>query len=309
MADNQEVIEADPQAVFDSLDAGNRLSGEPESEAVEPEVSQPEAEPAPAEPEADTGEPEVEPIAAEAELDETPDAQGRVPSGIVREKTRKLKEAETALDEERKARAAEADRIKAMEQQIAEMRGFLAAQQKQAQQPVDEADQPYIDPEVEAQLSQARHEMQTAIVEIRLQNSLDRAADKYGDEYGQAYDAVMKSGDPMLAQRIMANPNPGEALVNHYRSQRVFEETGGDLNSYFEKTFSERLSDPAFAAQVLEKVRGNAPATDQTGRPNVNLAPDVVNNGTRAAPSVDPGGDLPTGQALFDQLDRKASGR
>lgn len=192
------------------------------------------------------------------------------------------------LLEERRAR-------QALERQIAEMNGRMAAfegmtRQSQApQQPQQEPDY------LEDPAGFVRHQFQPDFErqqQVLMFNARLIAEAVYGkQDIGaavKAFDDAQARGavHPFEAQRIMNSPNPFAEALTWHRQQAVISETGGDLKAYRAKVAAELRSDPEFVRSVIDAARQQA-AANQTGtRPVINL-PSIAKVGAAALSSED----------------------
>ncbi len=261
------------------------------SEAAKPEPAQepePEAKEPDPQPEVTEPEPEKEPEAAQTEAAEPepePDPEpqrddlGRVPSGVFRDEAERRRAAEKALEDAQKQTAD----LQAQMQQLQTM--FMQQQQPQPQTPQEQPQMPdpFTDPEGALQFQQKQ--FQQEMNQMRVNTSLDIAEAKYGEEFSTAYQSLMQSGNQQLANQILNSPNPGEALVQEFRTRSLVHKTGGNLDAYLEQQRQDLLNDPAFLEQAAAKLRESAPATTPSGQPHVNI-PTSVSKGTSAASSA-----------------------
>lgn len=115
-------------------------------------------------------------------------------------------------------------------------------------------------------------------------------------EHGQekvtaAYNAVaqgMQSRDPetmAVYQRAMQSMDPFGEIVSWHQQKTVFSQIGNDPQAWFNKTFEERLADPKFAAEVMQKIQGSVRSNPQN--PGI----------TKLPPSL---GKVPSSQSASD---------
>jgi len=102
-----------------------------------------------------------------------------------------------------------------------------------------------------------------------------------------AYDWIaqgMQSRDPermAIYNRAMTSFDPYGEIVNSHAKQTVFEQIGSDPSAYVEKQLEEKLKDPAYAAKVLERIRG---VTQQRPASSVTLPPSLGRSSSSANP-------------------------
>lgn len=97
------------------------------------------------------------------------------------------------------------------------------------------------------------------------------AEDKHGaDKVQAAFDWVKQGldrGEPEAIaahQRAMRSMHPYGELIKAHQQQSVYQQIGSDPNAWFNKTFEERLSDPKFAAEVMQKIQGSVRGQPQS---------------------------------------------
>jgi hypothetical protein len=186
----------------------------------------------------------------------------RVPSWRLKEESDRRREAESGLAELR-----------------AEMRQMQMAMMQQ-RQPPPEAQAPEVDIFADPQgfVQQLQGNFDQRLRTLQLENSLRFAHYAHGDKFNEAYQAfsehVGQTRDQATYQRVMAAPDPGEALVKWFNDQQLHKQLGGtDLNSFLEKQREEWLKDPAVQARVIEAFK----ATQQATQPNslTNIPPSL----------------------------------
>ena len=173
---------------------------------------------------------------------------GMVPSAVLRERT------------------AEKDR------EIAALRAEFEAFKAGAQRPVQQQEPPkpaeppdmFADPE-----GFRRHviEQANAAAQYRhVEASLQDAAETHGEKFQAAYRELQNLGQSERNQfgnspsitKIWNSPNPGRALMSWHAQQQTLKEVGNDPNAWLEQKLQERLNDPDFLAQAVERARGSA---------------------------------------------------
>lgn len=132
------------------------------------------------------------------------------------------------------------------------------------------------------------------------------AHQQHGENFEHAYGEMIaraERGDPSIVRAVMASPDPGQAMINWYRQASALARIGDtDPESWAEKVWlEERMKDPKFAGQMLEKIRGTtatASAQQTNGGPAVSIPPSL-NRMAAAAPSTAANGDM-SDASLFD---------
>lgn len=254
--------------------------------------------------------------------------EGRVPAGRLREQTEKLKAAETErealktqLETERANSRKELDAINA------KFDGVLAALQRQ--QPVQPQTTKAAEPETPPDLfedpkafaeylqkgpQEAIKAIEQRFEEMRIDTSLNVAHAKHGETFSSAYKAFVEAGQRgdaesiAMGKRILASPNPGEALVQWHKRNEVFRRVGDDPTAFEgkirEETKSALMQDPEFRRQLLEELRADATAGDN-GRPRtVTRLPRSLNSAAgngHGIPTDRIGGDG-SDQSVFDSV-------
>jgi hypothetical protein len=106
----------------------------------------------------------------------------------------------------------------------------------------------FVDPE--GTLNELRQEwtspLQQEIASLRLDHNFSRAQLRHGDTWGEAwkawYEAVSDGKDAALYFGVLNAQDPGEAMVEWYRRNRLWSETGGDLDAYKQRVIDEYLA-------------------------------------------------------------------
>lgn len=196
----------------------------------------------------------------EVTADEPEPEQGKVPQQALHAARQKAKEAST-----------EAEHLR---QQIAQMQGQIqmlnqrqAAPQKieEAPKPVDFWESP--DGYLESKLTPFQQQIQ----QQREQFSKMLAMQSHGAEtVDSAYNAFVEAAraNPQAYaaeyQSIMASEHPYDALVSWHKRQETLRMVGNDPNAWLEAEMEKRLQDPAYQAQVLERIKGTAAANSRS---------------------------------------------
>lgn len=213
--------------------------------------------------------------------------EGRVPAGRLREQTEKVKAAAAERDALKAEREAEklAHR-KEIEALNAKVDTFLTVlQRQQPAQPVAKVETPEVpdlfeDPKAflehlnkgfEAKLQ----ERDRRIEDMRIETSMQSAHARHGEAFPLAYQALVnldRSNPDNLqtGQRILAAPNPGEALMQWHRRNEAFRRVGENPEKYEEsireKARNDLMKDPDFRKQLLADLQAEA-ATGDHGTP------------------------------------------
>lgn len=190
---------------------------------------------------------------------------------------------------------AERERRQQFERDLAEERRQRAELQRQLQdlrnprQPIDVLANPQAFQEtIEERFERMQREFSQQRHMDRINTSFSFAARQHGEDFTKAFAALeevaapQKGGDTMLRDRIVNSPDPGEAVMQWYRSRQILHESGGDLSTYRERLLKEereRLAkDPEFRKQVIEGLRAEA-----ASRPPVTQMPPSLNRVPAAA--------------------------
>jgi hypothetical protein len=198
------------------------------------------------------------------------------------------------LREEAEARRLAEDRSRTLEerlnmivthlQQNQQKPDFFAKPEESVQALVQRAVQPMAD-EYRRGMIQMGHSIANAV----------HGADKVAAAENAFLEAMRaQTLDPMDYEKVVQAPNRYDAVVQWHTHHSVLSSVGNDPNAWFEKQLEARMSDPAFQAKLMEKVRGTAAA-----RPGAVKLPPSLSRTTAAAgnaPEVE--GDL-SDQSLF----------
>lgn len=110
----------------------------------------------------------------------------------------------------------------------------------------------------------------------------------------------MASRDPEAVatyQRAMQSMHPFGELVTAHQQKAVYQQIGNDPQAWFGKTLEERLSDPKFAGELLQKIQQSARG-GQTPQGNLIQLPPSINKVPSAQSASDEDNDMSDG-ALF----------
>lgn len=194
------------------------------------------------------------------------------------------------LKEEAEARRAAEERASRVERELAEIRQQLARQEKKAE-PEQPAPEPWDTGYTEYVLAQATAKLEERYSQALLSLAKETAIARHTEEVVSAAEkafieaAQNRTLDQADFHRVMNAPNRYAAAVEWHKRQQVMNTVGPDPNAWLEKQLEERLKDPAYQAQLLERIRGTAQQESQQ-RPLTQLPPSL-NRATRASPSAE----------------------
>lgn len=289
--DNEETDALDPTGDRSLEEQGEGLEGQHEAEDEtdgEEADGESDAEGEGEEGEGDDGKVAPEPIAARPEVPPArTEPEGRVPPGRLREANERARAAETERDTLKAAferREAESKaQLDLVMREIAALKTAprtteppRAAEPPKAEVIPDIFEDPkgfaeHLQKGFKAELS-ARDQQ---LANLRVENSMAIAHAFHKETFEKAMDAVksLNPNDPdarATVQRIMAAPNPGEALVSWHKREQTRAEVGDDVVAYRERVAKETrealLKDPEFRKQLIADMRGEATLGDD-GRP------------------------------------------
>lgn len=229
-------------------------------------------------------EPEIQPEPAAAQQPQPARDEAHVPSWRLRE-----------VNDAREAAERRAQEIEARYQrQIEELQAKLP---KQEAQPVPDL---YEDPNafVGHNVRQAVDPIKSEIGQMREFFSRRDAEREYGAEKVKAaYDWIaqgMAGRDPEVFatyQRAMQSMHPFAEIVQAHQQRQVYQQIGNDPQKWFESNLEQKLmSDPQFAASILQKIQSSARGAPQGQRHSIQLPPSL-NRTASAAPMGDDGDD------------------
>lgn len=212
------------------------------------------------------------------------------------------------LLDEREKRQELARQMADFQRQNAELQRQMEAL-RNPQQPVDLLTDPQRFQEtIEERFERQQREFEQRIRLQSIDTSFSFAARQHGEEFKKAFAALEevaapnKGGDLMLRDRIVNSPDPGEAVMQWYRSRQVLQESGGDLGAYREKLLNEQktalLKDPGFLAEALKAARVVAQA-NPTIRPGNPTGLPSLTRKTAAASNDDGDGEDMSDRELF----------
>lgn len=155
----------------------------------------------------------------------------------------------------------ERDKRQALQRQIEELRRQV--QPKEAPKAPEFWEQP--EGNIDHRVQQAVQPLVQELIMQREQTSRALAAMKHGeDKVNEAFEdmkARIQAGDQSAQfdyQRVMAQPNQYDALVQLHQQRKALSEIGNDPNAYREKLLAEALNDQAFLAKALEAAKAKA---------------------------------------------------
>lgn len=231
------------------------------------------------------GEGEQPPAGKQQTQVEDPPA-GRVPSGKLREANERARAAEERARTIEAERTREAERLVALEAQLATLTQLMQGQRQPPQQAAPVKEEPksapdlfenptgfvdHITSQIEARLSGVQKNLQ----EQAVNTSFRIAHVRHADTFQEAWTAVNKldpnnPDDRATAQRIYNSPDPGEALVAWHKRNETFKRVGNDPAAFEERIRKETMEalakDPEFRKQIVASLRAEASQGDD-GRP------------------------------------------
>ncbi len=109
--------------------------------------------------------------------------------------------------------------------------GYAAGEDWAEAQPLEDmpTETGELHPETEALTEAILAEVERLEFTRSVDSSLDVAEERYGPEFEEAFNAVIDAGHPLLAQSILSQDDPGEALMAVYRQAQwlTFLQNGG----------------------------------------------------------------------------------
>lgn len=172
------------------------------------------------------------------------------------------------LREEADARRAAEENARQLQERLALIEAHVRQQQPQAKQP-DFFENP--DAATQAVVARVLKPLVDDIArdrEIARQNQIYMgkmlAESVHGaDKVAEAEQAFLEAREQQTLdvadyERVVTSPNRYDEVVKWHRRQSVLASVGDDPAAWFERELANRMSDPKFQADMLEKVRGNA---------------------------------------------------
>lgn len=193
------------------------------------------------------------------------------------------------LKEEAEARRAADERANRLEREMAELRQQVTQQSSKKAEPEQPAPEPWDPGYTEYVQNQAAAAVQSryeaAIQAMAKETAYARHTEEVVSAAEKAFVEANNSRtlDQADFHRVMNAPNRYSAVVEWHKRQQVFSTVGNDPNAWLEKQLEERLKDPAYQAQLIERIRGTA----QPGTRPVTQLPPSLNKATRAAASAE----------------------
>jgi hypothetical protein len=124
--------------------------------------------------------------------------------------------------------------------------------------------------------------LQEQIAEMRLNMNFEMGAFKHGELMGEAWQAwvqqVEGGKDATSYFQVMNSASPADAMVDWYKRNRTWTETGGDLDAYKQRVIDEYLASQGMGGVANGDGRQRAPdgrftARPQAPQPQANAAP------------------------------------
>jgi len=289
MADQQETIELDSKALFESA-----LNDEPATQATpEPEHVEQKTDEQPRGPDGKFAAKTVEPEPPKTETAPAVAAQTEPAKDEAHVPSWRLKEIREERDTERRLRSDLEQRLAAAERQL------------KSNEPKPEPVDLYADPNAWAKQQFKPFEDQIADLRTNLTLRASRAENVaiYGKDAVEAaekaIDEAVKARDPdlpALTAKLRSTDDPVGVAIQWHKSRSITQEIGGDIEAYKEKL----LSDPAFLAKAMERAKGGTPSAQpgQSAPKPVYDIPPSLNRAASAASALDEGGDL-SNESLF----------
>lgn len=187
------------------------------------------------------------------------------------------------LREEADARRAAEDRERQLQARLTQIETHM---RQQAPDPKKPAPNWFEDPQGAMQAAMEAYFQPIRAEQHRyfMQMSRSQAEIKHGaDNVALAEKVFMEAKnkgilDPMDFERVVQAPNRFDACVEWYKRLHALHTVGTDPNAWWQKQFEERMADPKFQAEVMEKIRGSAAA-----RPAATKLPPSLSKSTAAA--------------------------
>lgn len=208
----------------------------------------------------------------------------------------------------------EADARRAAERERDELRGFVAAFQRQQQPKQEPPKVPDVfeDPNafLDHGVKSAVDPIKSEIGQLREFYSQREAVREHGAEKVKAafaaLDQAANAGDPearAAVDRVKKSMHPFGDIVDWHARQTLVQTVGNDPNAWLEKQLEARLKDPAFLQRAAEASRSIATQTgNNIARPAVSSIPSLTRVGATALPE---GQDDATDSELFSSTTRR----
>lgn len=211
--------------------------------------------------------------------------EGFVPSGRLRE------ERERADAAERRFQEAQAS----WQRQLQAIEARLPKQQAPTAPDIFENPTGAIDHGVR----QAVDPIKSEIGQLREFYSQREAIREHGTEKVNAAKQALEQGmvarDPeawAIYNRAMQSMDPYGDIINWHQQRTVFSQIGNDPQAWFGKTLDERLADPKFAAELLQKIQGTVQGQSQPQAQNQIQVPPNLRRSPGARAGNEESGDM-----------------
>jgi hypothetical protein len=165
--------------------------------------------------------------------------------------------------------------------ELRELRAQVQSFQRQQQQPTQPQQDPDWFDDPRGATLHAVAPLQEMVLSAKMRADRLEAAFEFSkeevSEAEKAFNEAAATGaiDPNEHRRINSSPNPFAAAIDWHRRNRVLSEVGTDPNAWLEKKLEERMNDPAFLQQALDRARGVASQPAQGGSPVTRLPPSL----------------------------------
>jgi hypothetical protein len=138
---------------------------------------------------------------------------------------------------------------------------------------------------------------------LETQKAIYRAKQSHGELFDKAWTDFTQEAkqNPALAQVWQQLPpwQRADEVIGWYKQQQTLREIGNDPAAYKAKLQEQLLNDPAFQAQVAEKLRASLSQPAQTRPQNVTRLPPSMNRVAGAAPAHSADDEDGSEEAIF----------
>ena len=131
------------------------------------------------------------------------------------------------------------------------------------------------------------------IQEVQLRANLQAYQAIHGETFMDAFNTLLQSGDQDAAGKVLAAPNPGQAVLDWHKQHRLLSETGGDIDAYKSKLLDQIFEDPETLKKLGQKLAaqngsGNGAGSAGGNKPIIDLPPSLSggSSGLSGAESV-----------------------
>lgn len=203
--------------------------------------------------------------------DEPEPEQGKVPQQALHAARQKAKEATTEAEQLRQQLAQAQAQIQLLNQRQAPQ----PQKTEEAPKPVDFWESP--DGYLESKLTPVQQQMQQQREHFsKMLAKQAHGAETVDNAYNAFVEAARANPQAYAAeyQSIMASEHPYDALVSWHKHQETLRMVGNDPNAWLEAEMEKRLSDPAYQAKFLERIKGTAAANSRSN-PVTSLPPSL----------------------------------